>query len=143
MDKSFWHDMRTQVTAGVIVGIVLSQAPVRFAPETFELTPPRCRALLALRHRVDARTTLHDLHERVADDGTHIDRQTTKAHLQHDMEAAEHAGIVHIERAPGGYGDYYKLTTPEGRDWVLSKQRELQAEAGKGLTPREQGPRYR
>ncbi len=118
-------------------------ARLQFAPETFELTPPRCRALLVLRDRVDARTTLHDLYERVVDDGTHIDRQTTKAHLQHDMEAAELAGIVNIERPPSGYGDYYKLTTPQGRDWVLSKQGELQAEAGKGMTPKERGPRYR
>jgi DNA-binding PadR family transcriptional regulator len=118
------------------------QVPARFAPETFELTPPRCRALLVLRHRVDARTTLHDLHNLVTDDGTHIDRQTTKAQLQHDMEAAERAGIVSIERVPGGYADYYRLTIPAGRDWVLSKQHELQAEAGKGLIGKERGPRY-
>jgi hypothetical protein len=117
-------------------------AAVQFAPETFELTPPRRRALLVLRHRVDARTTLHDLHELVTDDGTHVDRQTTKAQLQHDMEAAERAGIVSIERVPGGYADYYRLTIPAGRDWVLSRQHELQAEAGKGMTRKERGPRY-
>jgi hypothetical protein len=118
------------------------QVHARFIPETFELTPARCRALLVLRHRVDARTTLHDLHERVTHDGTQVDRQTTEAHLQHDMEAAEHAGIVSIERSPGGYGDHYRLTTPDGRDWVLDKQGELQAEAGKGMTAKPRGPRY-
>jgi hypothetical protein len=117
------------------------RAPLIFAPETFERTPPGCRALLVLRHRVDARTTLGDLHQLIADTDGCVDRQTTKAQLQHDMEAAERAGLVSIDRALS-LTHYYNLTIPEGRDWVLSKQHELQVEAGKGMTRKEQQPRY-
>jgi RecA/RadA recombinase len=106
---------------------------VEFAPETFDLSPARCRALLALRQRVDARTTLHDLFQLVTDQDDNIDAQLTKAQLQHDMEAAERAGIVSVERL-GTLTQYHNLAIPAGRDWVLSKQHELQAEAKKGMT---------
>lgn len=115
---------------------------VKLAPDTFELTSPRRRALLALRNRVDARTTLYQLHELVADNGSHVDRQTTQAHVQHDMEAAERAGIVSIERKPGGYGDNYRLAIPDGRNWVLEHERELQLGASAGMDPKQRGPRY-
>jgi hypothetical protein len=111
----------------------LPRVPVKFAPESFELTPARRRALLVLRHRVDARTTLHELHNLVTVDGLHIDRQTTKAQLQHDMDAAERAGLVSIDRA-GKLTQYYNLAIPDGRDWVLQRERELQVGAGEGMT---------
>jgi len=113
-----------------------TQALRKFEPEKFELTPPRRRALLVLRHRVDQRTTLHDLYTLVTNDGTHIDRQTTKAQLQHDMEDAERAGIVSIERV-GPVTQYYNLAIPAGRDWVLRNERELQKGAGEGMTQKD------
>src|SRR5271163_56374 len=70
----------------------------RFAPETFTLSGPRCRALLALLNRVDAITNLHDLHQSVTKrSGEYVDESTTKAQLQHDMDDAERAGLVRIE----------------------------------------------
>jgi hypothetical protein len=117
------------------------RASVKFAPETFDLSPARSRALLVLRQRVDARTTLHDLFQLVTDQDDNIDARLTKAQLQHDMEAAERAGIVSIERL-GTLTQYHNLTIPAGRDWVLTKQNELQSEAKKGMTRKAQRPRY-
>jgi hypothetical protein len=57
------------------------------------------------------------------------------------LEAAERAGIVSIERL-GTLTQYHNLTTPDGRDWVLRKQHELQVEAKKGMTRKAQRPRY-
>jgi hypothetical protein len=64
--------------------------------------------------------------------GNLFDPRTSKAQLQHDMDEAERAGIVSIERL-GTLTQYFNLTIPAGRDWVLSKETELQAEASKGL----------
>jgi hypothetical protein len=116
-----------------------AQAPetARFAPETFKRTPSRCRALLAMLQRVDARTTLHEL-QQLANGGGAYDVQdiVTKAQLQHDMEDAERAGIVTIEHA-GTLTQYYNLAIPEGRDWVLTNQEELRREALTGATRRD------
>jgi hypothetical protein len=57
------------------------------------------------------------------------------------MEAAEQAGIVSIDRV-GPLTQLYNLTTPAGRDWVLSKERDLETEAKKGMTRRARGPRH-
>jgi hypothetical protein len=108
--------------------------PTKLAPEV--LTPPVRRALLVLRHRVDARTTLQDLHKLIAGDGVHVDLQTTKAQLQQDMEVAERAGIVSIARTTP-LTHYYNLTLPEGRDWVLRHERELQIGAAEGMVRRD------
>jgi hypothetical protein len=118
------------------VEIVNATAPVRFAPESFDLTPARRRALLVLRHRPDQKTTLHELHRLVTEDGPYIDRQTTKARLQQDIEDAERAGLVSIERV-GDYTHYYRLTTPDGRNWVNANERELQKGAGEGMTKKD------
>lgn len=113
-------------------------APVQqFAPETFKRTPNRCRALLAMLQRVDARTTLHELHQLAAGGGVYnVQDLVTKAQLQHDMEDAERAGIVSIDRA-GTLTQYYNLAIPNGRDWVLANQEELRREALKGVTRRD------
>jgi len=96
----------------------------KFAPETFQLTPVRCRALIALRDRVDAITTLENLYRFATRGPTWADVSTSKAQIQHDMEDAERAGIVSIERA-GGYTQHFRLTTPDGRDWVIREQENL------------------
>jgi hypothetical protein len=106
-----------------------------FEPEKFELTPPRCRALVALLQRVDARTTLHDLYQFVVSVGLDVDTSTTKGQLQHDMEEAEGLGIVSVDRA-GELTAYYNLTIPSGRNWVLSKETELRAKASQGMVRR-------
>lgn len=105
---------------------------VQLAPETFKLTPSRCRALIVLLHRVDQRTNLHELRELVVTDGHHEEQYpTSKAQVLQDMEDAERAGIVSIERID-------KLTqlfslTPDGRRWSLGKERSLQTQALKGM----------
>jgi hypothetical protein len=104
----------------------------KFEPEKFELTPPRSRALIGLLQRVDARTTLHDLYQFVVEVGPYRDIRTTKALLQHDMEEAEGAGIVSIDRV-GPLTAFYNLTAPAGRNWVLSKESELRAKASEGM----------
>jgi hypothetical protein len=114
---------------------------VKFAPESFDLSPARSRALLALRQRIDSRTTLHALFELVTELSDSTDMELTKAQLQQDMEAAEQAGIVSIDRV-GPLTQLYNLTTPAGRDWVLSKERDLEIEAKKGMTRRARGPRH-
>jgi hypothetical protein len=125
-------------------GLLLTSLPMptqelpaspKFTPETFELTPARRRALLALRHRVDARTNLHELHRLVTDAGMYIDQETTKAKVQRDMEDAERAGIVTIDRV-GTLTQYYNLTAPDGRNWVLEHEHELKAGAEKGMARR-------
>lgn len=66
---------------------------------------------------VDAKVTLHDLHQRVTQlwDARFVDDTTSKAQLQHDMDAAEHSGLVSIDRL-GTCMQYFKLTPPAGRD---------------------------
>jgi hypothetical protein len=121
------------------------QAPGRFEPEAYELTPLRSRALLALLGRVEARTTLYDLHQAVQEydyDGRHyIDESQSRGRLQHDMDEAEHVGIVSIERRPNGTSHYYGMTVP-GRDWVLHNESVLKAMAPDGMTQKER-LRYR
>ena len=118
------------------------KAPLRFDAESFELTPVRCRALLALLRRMEARTTLFQLHEMVVDDDDYIDPDISNAQVQHDMEAAERAGIVNIERVPGGTAHYYALAVPDGRDWVLKKERALKGAAHLGMKRKPTPPRY-
>jgi hypothetical protein len=122
------------------------QAPVRFNPDAFELTSLRCRALLWLLQRVEARIVLHDIHEAVQTydyDGHHyVDTSQSRGRLQHDMEDAERAGIVSIERVPGGTSNYYGLTA-QGRDWVLLNETALQAIAPVDMTKKDPNPRVR
>lgn len=102
------------------------QAPAKkFDPEIFRLTPPRCRALLHLSDRIDAITTLYELHTLVTQ-GTpgYVDPETNRSQVQHDMEAAEEAGLVRIDRV-GEYTHHYQLTIPDGRDWVITYQAHL------------------
>jgi hypothetical protein len=108
-----------------------AQALLKFDPEKFTLTPPRCRALLALLHRIDSKTSLNDLHASVVTDGSNVDTKTSKAQVQQDMDDAADAGIVSIERI-GDYTQYFRLA-PTGRDWVLSNENKLKSEASKGM----------
>jgi hypothetical protein len=113
------------------------QPPVRFDPEAFKMTPLRSRALLALLGRVEARTTLYDLHEAVTEydyEGRHyVDTSQSRGRLQHDMDNAESVGIVTIERLPNGTSHYYALTA-QGRDWVLLNETVLKAMAPVDMT---------
>jgi len=113
------------------------QVPARFAPESFKRTPSRCRALLSMLQRVDSRTTLQEL-QHLANGGGVYDVKdiVTKAQLQHDMEDAERAGIVTIERV-GTLTQYFNLVIPDGRDWVLKNQEELRREAFEGVARRD------
>ena len=52
------------------------------------------------------------------------------------MEDAERAGLVSIERV-GDYTHYYRLTIPDGRNWVNVHERELQVGAGEGMVKRD------
>lgn len=110
----------------------------KFEPEAFDLTPPRCRALMGLLQRVDAQTTLHDLHQMVVQVGMMRDTRTTKGQLQHDMEEAEALGIVSIDRV-GTLTAYYSLTS-KGRDFVLTVEKELRRIAAAGM--QRVDPRY-
>lgn len=101
---------------------------VKFDPDGFTLTPPRCRALLVLADRIDARTTLHELHTLVTTRGYDIDRSLSKAQLQLAMDEAEQAGLVRIDRL-GTFTQYYNLTVPEGRNWVVRNEDMLKDEA--------------
>lgn len=109
----------------------LTEQAHKFDPDSFELTPPRCRALVGLLQRVDARTTLHDLYQSVVEVGPFRDTRTTKATVQQDMEEAEQVGIVSIDRV-SELTAYYRLTNP-GRRWTLSKETELRAKAAVGM----------
>ena len=113
-------------------GHVAPKASLRFEPEKFELTGPRCRALIGLLQRVDARTTLHDLYQFVVTVGLFVDTSTTKGQLQHDMEEAERSGIVAVERV-SSHTELYSLTIPAGRDWVLSNEKELRTRLSWGM----------
>jgi hypothetical protein len=110
--------------------------PAKFAPETFQLNAQRARALLMLVHRIDEQTTLDELLRMTNAHPQYIVKDpTTKARLQRDMEDAERAGIVDVERI--GLSHYYSLTIPAGRDWLLERQAEISNEAQKGLTRRD------
>jgi hypothetical protein len=112
------------------------QVPVSFTPETFELTPPRCRALLALYRHIDQRVNLHELYSVVAKIGpAYMDTHTDKGDVEHDMDKAEGAGLVRVDRI-GTVTKYYNLT-PEWRDWVRSKKTELEIMASKGMARRD------
>lgn len=111
-------------------------APVKFDPDNFDLTPPRCRALIVLLHRVDQRTSLSALRQLVVTDGKYAEhRPTNKAQILQDMEDAEQAGIVSIERVDK-LTQFFSLTT-EGRRWALSKQAVLQVQALTGTYRRD------
>ena len=76
---------------------------------------------------MSAKTTLYELHRLITDDGMHVvDPGITQAHVQRDMEAAQRVGLVRIERI-SDYTHYYRLTTPDGRDWVIANEAHLQA----------------
>jgi hypothetical protein len=108
-----------------------------FEPDKFELTPPRCRALLTLLHRVDSKTTLHELHTWVIGDvAAAVAKPISKGELQRDMDEGERLGLVSIDRF-STLTHYYNLTIPKGRDWVLSKEGELRVEGSKGLIRRD------
>lgn len=120
---------------------IASLPPRKFEPDSFTLTPPRCRALLVLLTRVDSITTLHDLHQAVAEFGIYADPEIHKGQMQHDMDDAERAGLVEIDRI-GDYTRRYRLTQPDGRDWVLSKQADFKAKGVKGMKQRDARSRY-
>jgi DNA-binding PadR family transcriptional regulator len=110
--------------------------PEVFDPE-FELTPLRAREVLALLARVETRTTIHDLHEAVQVheyEGRHyIDTSQSRGRVQQDMDDAERAGIVSVERVPGGTAHYYSLTK-QGRGWILLNESLLKGMAAIDMT---------
>jgi hypothetical protein len=122
------------------------QAPATFDPDSFALTALRCRALLWLLQRVEARIVLHDIHEAVQTynyDGHHyVDTSQSRGRLQHDLEDAERAGIVRIERVRGGAANCYELTA-QGRDWVLLNETLLKPLAAVDMTQADRPPRVR
>lgn len=146
----FWAFLkwRLKITREVVEAIKKQRAAAvaaapKFDPESFELTPIRCRELLALLRRMESRTTLNQLHSLIIDDGEWFDPDTSNAQVQHDMEDAERAGLVRTERLPeAGAASTYSLTIPDGRDWVLENEAHLKGARHLGMKQKPAGPRY-
>jgi DNA-binding PadR family transcriptional regulator len=112
-----------------------SPEPPKFAPETFELTPARARALLVLDSHVSERMTLYNLHQLVVNPSpAQSDPRTSQGEVKRDMEDAEQAGYVSIDRSAGD-AHYYKLTA-EGLRWVIDNKPHLQTIGSQGLIKR-------
>lgn len=108
-------------------------AAKKFDPESFKLSPARCCALLHLSDRIDAITTLYELHKLITQGSAgYVDPETNRSQVQHDMEAAEAAGLVRIDRV-GEYTHHYQLTIPDGRDWVITYQAHLRTIGRQGM----------
>jgi hypothetical protein len=91
---------------------------VKVDSDAFEWTQLRGWAFSALLTRIGQRTDLDQLYELLKATDFELPLMG-KAHLARDMEAAERASIVGIDRL-GKTRSYYYLT-PHGRDWLLDK----------------------
>jgi hypothetical protein len=106
--------------------IEVSPESVRVDAEAFPLNKLRFSALLVLLNRINQQTSLEQLYIEVE---TQLERNyekmpaAGKAQLARDMEDAERASIVSMDRL-GSLQPYYRLTT-HGRDWLLDELERL------------------